>query len=150
MPVRRRAVEFLGHQAHGGLVFDGRDGTCVTIPTEEFEAGHEAADALWCLIVGHVDWSRALLDAAGRHLRHKPDEEFDSGVFPSSLFGCGPCLRDALMVENFGASPDEPVGPAPEVDDWLSALTWMRRLARAAKGEPPADSDIPLLSGKKP
>jgi hypothetical protein len=138
MPVRRRAVEFLGYEVHGGLQFDGRNGSCVTIPTEEFEAGHDAADELWCRLVEHVDWSRALLDAAGRHIRHleRLDEGEDtsrSDLFPSDLFGCGECLRDALLVADFGASPDEPITPAPGVEDWLGALTRVRELARAAK-----------------
>lgn len=95
MPERHKAASWLAELFAGVQTWDGRTGECVTMPTADYDHARAAADRLFLGLVARVDWTRVLIEAAGRcvALDH---EEHDTG-HPYGL-PCGPSVAAALMT----------------------------------------------------
>lgn len=109
MPERVRAARYLTHQFTGAQVWNGLTGQCTTMPTDAYDRTEDAADLLFEKLVDHLDWSRIMLAAAGRHLAL-----VNAGVHPGTGVGatrtypidaddvgvCGQCVQEALLDDD--------------------------------------------------
>lgn len=109
MPERERAALFVTHQFIGTQVWDGLTGECITMPTEAYDRTKTAADLLFERLVDHLDWSRVMLAAAGRHIAL-----INAGTHPGNGTGssrsyttvgadlgvCGQCVQEALLDDD--------------------------------------------------
>lgn len=89
MPVRRQASGWLTEQIVGRQVWDGRNGQCVSIPTEKYDTLESTMDKMFVAFVQQIDWNRVCLEAEGRclSLDHTHSEN-----------ACGESIQEALLT----------------------------------------------------
>lgn len=109
MPVRRFVTNLLAGNMTGTHLFTY--GVSETITDEQLADAQEVADALYCRVVGLVDWSRILLEALGRCMCK--DHETQDGP-------CASCVHEALL----NTDPREEAADVEEsrIEDWSKAV----------------------------
>lgn len=123
MPVRSKIATWLGEQFAGVQVWDGRIGECRTMPTDDYYANRDAAEALYVALINNIDWPRILIESMSRHGALE-----DAGKHPDQRHGwmaentCSECIREALLAGDrliswIASGEVTPTPPAPEVPD---------------------------------
>lgn len=111
MPIRREAARVITEAFTGTVWFS--HGQCQTMPHDQYEQARVAGDALYELVIDHIDWPRVLIEATSRHLNL-----VDAGRHPARAPGwrglqtgpdqpCAGCIREALLADE-------------RVSDWVS------------------------------
>lgn len=101
MPVRNKVVTWLGERFGGVQTWNGLTGECRTIPTDDYYATRDAADALYVDLIERIDWPRILLESISRHGSLE-----NARVHPAQRGGsvirgtCADCLQAALLARD--------------------------------------------------